>query len=108
MSARTDAAVRAPAEARAVVEFWADAGPGLWFAKDPAFDRRFRDRFLAPHEAAARGGAPGGAGTAPGSPGPAGLLRHVPRGPKSTPLDFRHPHISYYAFCVEKKKKAEG
>ncbi|MFZ5890524.1 MAG: DUF924 family protein [Myxococcota bacterium] len=32
-----------------------EAGPSLWFAKDPAFDRRFRDRFLALHEAAARG-----------------------------------------------------
>jgi uncharacterized protein (DUF924 family) len=44
-----------PVEARAVVEFWRAAGPGLWFAKDDAFDRRFRDRFLAVHEAAARG-----------------------------------------------------
>jgi uncharacterized protein (DUF924 family) len=43
------------AEARAVVDFWRAAGPGLWFAKDEAFDRRFRDRFIAAHEAAARG-----------------------------------------------------
>jgi uncharacterized protein (DUF924 family) len=42
-------------EARAVVEFWKAAGPKLWFAKDPEFDRRFRDRFLSPFEAAARG-----------------------------------------------------
>ena len=35
-----------------VIEFWEDAGPALWFAKDPEFDRRFRDRFLADHEAA--------------------------------------------------------
>src|SRR5262245_6441568 len=39
----------------AVVAFWRDAGPDLWFAKDEAFDRRFRERFLALHEAAARG-----------------------------------------------------
>jgi uncharacterized protein (DUF924 family) len=44
-----------PAEAAEVVAFWRSAGPSLWFAKDDAFDRRFRDRFLASHEAAARG-----------------------------------------------------
>ena len=37
------------------MQFWADAGPALWFAKDPDFDRRFRERFLADHESAARG-----------------------------------------------------
>jgi uncharacterized protein (DUF924 family) len=42
-------------EAAAVVAFWREAGPGLWFAKDEAFDRRFRERFLPLHEAAARG-----------------------------------------------------
>ena len=44
-----------PDEARAVVAFWRAAGPALWFAKNDAFDKRFRDRFLAAHEAAARG-----------------------------------------------------
>ena len=44
-----------PAEALDVVRFWQDAGPALWFAKDPEFDRRFRERFLALHEAAACG-----------------------------------------------------
>ena len=34
------------AEAAAVVAFWRDAGPAMWFAKDAAFDRRFRERFL--------------------------------------------------------------
>jgi uncharacterized protein (DUF924 family) len=47
--------VATPAEALAVVEFWREAGPGLWFAKDPAFDRRFRERFAQEYEAAARG-----------------------------------------------------
>jgi uncharacterized protein (DUF924 family) len=42
-------------EAREVLEFWRQAGPALWFAKDEHFDRRFRERFLAAHEAAARG-----------------------------------------------------
>lgn len=45
----------APDEAAALVEFWRDAGPAGWFGKDPAFDRLFRDRFLAAHEAALRG-----------------------------------------------------
>jgi uncharacterized protein (DUF924 family) len=44
-----------PDGARAVVAFWRAAGPALWFAKDDAFDNRFRDRFLAAHEMAARG-----------------------------------------------------
>jgi uncharacterized protein (DUF924 family) len=44
-----------PATAKEVVAFWEGAGPALWFAKDDAFDRRFRERFLALHEAAARG-----------------------------------------------------
>jgi uncharacterized protein (DUF924 family) len=44
----------APAEAREVVAFWEGAGPALWFAKDDGFDRRFRERFMPLHEAAAR------------------------------------------------------
>jgi uncharacterized protein (DUF924 family) len=38
-----------------VLEFWEDAGPDRWFAKDFQFDQAFRDRFLRDHEAAARG-----------------------------------------------------
>jgi uncharacterized protein (DUF924 family) len=38
-----------------VVAFWRDAGPKRWFRKDAAFDTDFRGRFLAAHEAAARG-----------------------------------------------------
>ena len=38
-----------------VVQFWVDAGPGSWFRKDAAFDDRFREKFAAAHEAAARG-----------------------------------------------------
>ena len=40
---------------QAIVAFWTDAGPKKWFAKDDAFDRDIRERFLATHEAAARG-----------------------------------------------------
>lgn len=42
-------------EASALIEFWKSAGPKAWFAKDPDFDARFRERFAAAHEAAARG-----------------------------------------------------
>jgi uncharacterized protein (DUF924 family) len=44
----------AEAEQRAVVDFWRTAGPSMWFAKDPAFDRRFRESFLRLHERAAK------------------------------------------------------
>ncbi|MDZ4867439.1 MAG: DUF924 family protein [Alphaproteobacteria bacterium] len=43
-----------PDAAREVLAFWRDAGPKLWFARDEAFDTRFRERFLALHERAAR------------------------------------------------------
>ncbi len=42
-------------EAREVLDFWRAAGPALWFAKDAAFDARFRECFMAEHEAASRG-----------------------------------------------------
>lgn len=54
-NARLRAALTAPPEALAVVDFWRKAGADLWFAKDSEFDRRFRERFLSWHEAAARG-----------------------------------------------------
>jgi uncharacterized protein (DUF924 family) len=38
-----------------VIAFWRDAGPARWFKKDEAFDREFRDRFIAAHESASRG-----------------------------------------------------
>lgn len=37
-----------------VVAFWKEAGPGKWFAKDAAFDARFRRGFGEAHFAAAR------------------------------------------------------
>ena len=45
----------ASTEAQRVIAFWKEAGPALWFAKDADFDKRFRERFLLDHEAAARG-----------------------------------------------------
>lgn len=35
------------------MQFWLQAGPQKWFAKDDAFDTAFRERFLAAHEDAA-------------------------------------------------------
>jgi len=40
--------------AEAVIEFWKQAGPKRWFAKDDAFDAAFRDTFQATHMQAAR------------------------------------------------------
>jgi uncharacterized protein (DUF924 family) len=55
LNARLRQALTVPAEAEAVVDFWREAGPKEWFAKRPEFDRTFRERFIAEHEAAARG-----------------------------------------------------
>lgn len=41
-------------QANEVVAFWRDAGPDKWFARDDAFDARFREGFLDAHFAAAR------------------------------------------------------
>ena len=54
-SSTAPASTQVPTDAIAVVDFWRAAGPGLWFAKDPEFDRRFRERFLWLYLAAARG-----------------------------------------------------
>jgi uncharacterized protein (DUF924 family) len=43
------------AQAREVVAFWRAAGPNMWFAKDDAFDKRFRERFAASYAAAQAG-----------------------------------------------------
>jgi uncharacterized protein (DUF924 family) len=40
--------------AKAMVDFWREAGPAKWFAKDAAFDAAFRSRFQDAHYAAAR------------------------------------------------------
>ena len=52
---------------RAVVDFWIEAGPQKWFKKDAAFDAQFKARFLAAHEAAARGALDGWAADAQGA-----------------------------------------
>jgi uncharacterized protein (DUF924 family) len=47
--------LRPDRKALEVIQFWREAGPSLWFAKDKAFDERFRTRFLLDYESAARG-----------------------------------------------------
>jgi uncharacterized protein (DUF924 family) len=44
-----------PARPSDVIAFWSEAGPSLWFAKQEAFDRRFRESFMDAHDAACRG-----------------------------------------------------
>lgn len=41
--------------AKDVIAFWRDAGRKAWFAKNKAFDDRFRDAFAGAHEEAADG-----------------------------------------------------
>jgi uncharacterized protein (DUF924 family) len=77
---RTQAHARIPAaESAALVDFWREAGPTLWFAKDAAFDRRFRDRFLPPYEAAAQGALTEWPATAEGALALVLLLDQFPR-----------------------------
>jgi uncharacterized protein (DUF924 family) len=62
-----------------VVRFWTDAGRARWFRKDEAFDAAFRSRFLAAHEAAARGELAGWLATAGGALALLVLLDQFPR-----------------------------
>lgn len=67
------------ATAEDVVAFWREAGPSRWYRKDDAFDREFRERFLATHEAAARGELDGWLSTAQGALALCLLLDQFPR-----------------------------
>jgi uncharacterized protein (DUF924 family) len=70
---------RTSPEARDVLKFWRKAGPSMWFAKDDDFDRRFRERFLSAHEAAARGELEHWQGTSEGALALVILLDQFPR-----------------------------
>lgn len=50
-----DPSPAAAIEPTELLRYWQEAGPKRWFRKDAAFDDEFRDRFLAAHQAAARG-----------------------------------------------------
>jgi uncharacterized protein (DUF924 family) len=65
-----------PAE---IVSFWQEAGRPLWFAKDEAFDRCFRSRFLLAHEIASCGECDGWLETPTGALGLILLLDQFPR-----------------------------
>jgi uncharacterized protein (DUF924 family) len=66
-------------DAAHVVQFWRDAGPGLWFAKDAEFDALFRAHFRIEHEAAARGELAHWGGTPDGALALMILLDQYPR-----------------------------
>jgi uncharacterized protein (DUF924 family) len=68
-----------PPEARALVDFWKEAGPQQWFAKDPGFDRLFRETFAEPYARAARGELDGWMSTAEGALALVLLLDQYPR-----------------------------
>lgn len=62
-----------------MLRFWRAAGLAQWFGQAPDFDRRLRERFLALHEAAARGEHDGWRATADGSLALLILLDQFPR-----------------------------
>jgi uncharacterized protein (DUF924 family) len=79
----------APAEALAIVAFWIEAGPKRWFAKEPDFDRDFRERFIALYEKAARGEFSGWLATATGALALVLILDQFPRNAfRNTPKMF--------------------
>lgn len=65
--------------AQAVLEFWTQAGPKRWFAKDAAFDATFRDTFYTTHLLAARRELEGWLDTAQGALALLILLDQYPR-----------------------------
>ncbi len=67
------------ASPRDVLEFWNDAGPGRWFAKDDDFDELVRRGFLTTYEQAARGALDAWADTADGALALAIVLDQLPR-----------------------------
>jgi uncharacterized protein (DUF924 family) len=46
---------RRSAEPQSVIQFWRNAGPSRWFAKDASFDWKFRKSFVTLHEFATAG-----------------------------------------------------
>ncbi len=88
-----------------ILEFWEDAGPELWFAKDPKFDQRFRERFMLDHEAAARGELDYWQSTAEGALALVILLDQFPRNafrgtPRMYDTDALAKRIASHAFAA--------
>jgi uncharacterized protein (DUF924 family) len=65
--------------AQDVVDFWRDAGPRRWFARNDAFDADFKTRFEAAHHAAATGALDPWASEAEGALALLVLLDQFPR-----------------------------
>ncbi len=76
---RSDDSGKTPVTPADVNEFWRQAGPSMWFAKDADFDRRFREKFIDAHEAAARGDLDHWLATAEGALALLVLLDQFPR-----------------------------
>jgi uncharacterized protein (DUF924 family) len=88
-----------------ILEFWEDAGPDLWFAKDAKFDQRFRERFILDHEAAARGELDYWQSTAEGALALVILLDQFPRNafrgtPRMYETDALAKRIAGHAFSA--------
>jgi uncharacterized protein (DUF924 family) len=62
-----------------VLDFWRNASPAKWFARDAVFDQQIRDGFEAAHMAASRGEFAGWEATAEGSLALMILLDQFPR-----------------------------
>lgn len=62
-----------------LLDYWRQAGPAKWFAKDDAFDRALRERFEALHFAASRGELNDWTVTAEGALALILLLDQIPR-----------------------------
>src|SRR5262249_10974398 len=72
-----------------VLAFWREAGPDRWYAKDDAFDAEIREKFLATHEAAARGELAGWEAAADGALALVIVLDQFPRNMfRGTPRAF--------------------
>ena len=78
-----------PGEAQSVIEFWREAGPSKWFARDPGFEATFRDRFARLHDQAAQGELLHWPATAEGALAQILLLDQYPRNAfRDTPRAF--------------------
>jgi uncharacterized protein (DUF924 family) len=66
-------------EVATILQFWSEAGPTRWFAKDAEFDTEFRSRFLEHHLAAAARRLDGWTASASGTLALVILLDQFPR-----------------------------
>ena len=72
----------------AVLEFWREAGPDMWFGGGEAFDRRVREHLLDAHMAASRGELHERMDSAESAMALVLLLDQIPRNPEKPAADF--------------------